>query len=255
MTISSLVAWLLLVLACATTHQEVFGADSWGQARQPRWGDEPDYLRGYETLPAVQDRDPRYPDAYRADDLRRDPNGGWSGTGYGGYDVAPAQGREPGGFVDRDGRWMEYPLEPTERYRDAPYDNEPGRYSPSPWAAQPESPVESGDSGVRGGWHDTNPGPAYRSEVPGPAIPQPEYRFRGDPQLSSGRWSGSDGTQGYRFRPLTDREAGQGSQTPGWRPLEPGRGERGGRTSAPAGLMDALTPPPRTFGFEPGAWP
>jgi hypothetical protein len=250
MTLSSLVAWLLLVLAYATTHQEAYGAEAWEQTRQPTWSEEPVYARGYDLPPAAQVRDPRYPDAYRTPDLRRDPQRDWSGTGYGGYDVAPTQDRGPDGFVDRDGRWVEYGREPTDRYRDIPYD-EPGRYSASPWAVDPEPGVDRGDRGVRGGWRDAAPQPAYPNEVSGPANPQPEYRFRGDPQPWSGRWSAPDGTQGYRFRPLTAQEGEQRSQRPGWRPLEPGRSDRGGRPAAPAGLIDALTPPPRTLGFEP----
>jgi hypothetical protein len=244
----SVVAWPLLVLAVATTHQEVSGAESWGHAGRPTWGDEPAFLRGYETPPVARDRDPRYPDAYRANDPRRDPHGGWSGAGYGGEDVPPPQGLGQDGFIDRDGRWMEYAREPTEQYRHVPSDGEAGRYSASPWTVDPESPTEIHE---RGGWRDAAPRPAYRNEASGWANPEPEYRFRGDPQPSSGRWSGSDGTQGYIFRPLTDRETEQRSLTPGWRPLDPDRSDHGGRASAPAGLMDALTPPPRTFGFEP----
>ncbi len=255
MTPVSFVAWLLLVLAYATTHQVASGAEPWGLAREPTWGDEPVYRRGYETPPTTQDREPQYLDAHRADDVRRDLQGGWSGAGYGDDDRAPVQGRGLDGFIDRDGRWVEYAREPTEHSRDVPYNDGPGRYSASPWTGDSDSRAEMDDRDARGGWREATPPPAYRNAVSGPVNPYPEYRFRGDPQPSSGRWGGSDGTQGYRFRPLTDREAQQRSQTPGWRPIEPGRSDRGERASAPAGLMDALTPPARTFGFEPRPGP
>jgi hypothetical protein len=251
MTLASLVAWLILVLTYATIHQPAIGAEPWEQARQPIWGDEPDYRRGYELRSAAQDRDPRYPDAHRAGNRQ----GSWSGTGYGDYGVAPAQGRGLDGFVDRDGRWMEYAREPTGYDRDGHPIDEAGRYPGSSWRGAPDFRVETDDRDMRGGWRDVTPLPTYRNDVSGSEGRQPEYRFRGDPQPSSGRWGGSDVVQGYRFRPLNDREAEQRVQTPGWRPLEPVRGDRRGRPSAPAGLMDALTPPPRTFGFEPTPGP
>ncbi|QVL50470.1 MAG: hypothetical protein KFB96_08615 [Thiocapsa sp.] len=168
MTPFLLLSGLLLGLASATASQGAGAAESWGQARQPTWGDAPVYSGGY-------------PDATS---------------------------------------------------------------TPEPWVA-PD------DRAVYGGWRESSPGPSPWGEGAGSASPQPEYRFRGDPQPWSGRWSGQEETPEYRFRPLTGREAEQRAQTPGWRPLEPGRDDRGGRTRAPAGLMDALTPPPRTFGFEP----
>ncbi|EGV17247.1 hypothetical protein [Thiocapsa marina] len=244
---------LLLFLVYATAHQAVLAAEPWEQARQPAWDNESLYLRGYKMPPVAQDRDPRYPDAYRADDVRLDTQGNRSGTGYGDYDMAPPG---QGGFIDRDGRWrdgrwMEYGREPTGYSRDLPYGEEPDRYSVSPRRGDPGSGMATDDRGALGGWPDATYGRADGNGFSGSANPYPEYRFRGDPQPSSDRWSGSDGTQEYRFRPLTEREAEQRSQTLGWRPLEPARSNRAGRTSPPAGLMDALTPPPRTFGFEP----
>lgn len=93
------------------------------------------------------------------------------------------------------------------------------------------------------------------------------YRFRGDPPPGSRRRSMHEGADGYRFRPLTGQEAERRAQTPGWRPLEPDRPDRGGSRPSSSGqpsgtgwggapgLMDALTPPPRTFGFESPPWP
>lgn len=168
-----LVAGLLLGLLSATANQSVFGAESWGQARQPGWGDQPVYFDGYETSRSQLDL----------------------------------------GSHDRD------------------------------------------DLAGHGGWSESSTAPSPWGEGSGPSSPQPEYRFRGDPQPWSGRGSGYEETAGYRFRPLTDQEAEQRAQTPGWRPLESDRDGRSGRDRPPAGLMDALTPPPRTFGFEPAPWP
>ncbi|MFB1486615.1 MULTISPECIES: hypothetical protein [unclassified Thiocapsa] len=230
MTPFLLVAGLLLGLASATANQEACAAESWGQARQPTWGEAPVYSGGYEMPRSGFDRGSRDLYEYRDDDWRRNDDRPWTGSGYGGgYDSAPEAGSELGGFIGRDGRWVERSREPAQGDRD--------------------------DRTVYGGWRESSQDPSPWGDGSGPASPQPEYRFRGDPQPWSGRWSGQEEMSGYRFRPLTGREAEQRAQTPGWRPLEPGREERGGRTRAPTGLMDALTPPPRTFGFEPAPWP
>ncbi|RKT46198.1 hypothetical protein [Thiocapsa rosea] len=138
-------------------------------------------------------------------------------------------------------------------YGDDPDSSARGRYPDA--ASTPEVWGAPDDRAGYGGWRESSPGPSPWGAGAGSAAPQPEYRFRGDPQPWSGRWDGQEEAPGYGFRPLTGREAEQRVQTPGWRPLEPGRDDRGGRTRAPAGLMDALTPPPRTFGFEPTPWP
>jgi hypothetical protein len=223
-----LVAGVLLGVATATANQSAFGAQSWGQARQPGWSDQPVYFDGYETPRSQFDLGLHDRYEYRNDDARRDDDRPRVGTGYGGYDAAPQAGRNLDGFIDRDGRWVERSRESAQGYPD-------DRYVPP----------------ARGRYSDVTT-PAIPT---GTSSPQPEYRFRGDPQPWSGRASGYDETAGYRFRPLTDQEAEQRAQTPGWRPLEQDRNERGGRARSPAGLMDALTPPPRTFGFEPAPWP
>ncbi|SDX33443.1 hypothetical protein SAMN05421783_12155 [Thiocapsa roseopersicina] len=262
MTPFSIVAGLLLGLVSATAHQGAFAAESWRQARQPTWGDEPVYSDGYEMQRSEFDSGSHDPYEYRDDDLRRNDDRTWTGSGYAGYDIAPGAGSELDGFVDRDGRWVEGGREPAKRYRGDP-SGPPviGRYSDatspsiSTGTVSTEPWVDLDARTVQGGWRESSPGPSPWGEGAAPVSPQPEYRFRGDPQPWSGRWSGQGETPGYRFRPLTGQEAEQRAQTPGWRPLEPDRDDRGGRTRAPAGLMDALTPPPRTFGFEPAPWP
>lgn len=126
------------------------------------------------------------------------------------------------------------------------------------WRPTAPEPVSAGDpwSGnvprAWGGRADAAPDPA-----------QPVYRFRGDPPVGSRAWneihgSASGADEGYRFRPLTEREQGRQTSTPGWRPLERSPASAGDeqawtRDGSP-GLMDALTPPPRAYGFEPSPW-
>jgi hypothetical protein len=116
------------------------------------------------------------------------------------------------------------------------------------------------DSGGRGGsdWRWDEGATAGQTMPAMPTAPgdpaQPVYRFRGDPPAGSERWDGASTIGGYRFRPLTDRESQRQVQTPGWRPLEGDRAPPARPYGAP-GLMDALTPPERTYGFEPNPWP
>jgi hypothetical protein len=170
-----------------------------------------------------------------------------------GEDPAYSGGYETG-WSNRDPQYP-YP------YRDSHYDPENGRYdgSPpsSPEAAEPGTRVERDDRAPAGRRQDPIARPDPLSGGTGMAAPQPEYRFRGDPPSGSNPWGGQDGSEGYRFRPLTGQEEERREQSPGWRPLDPNRRDRGGQAPAPAppGLMDALTPPARTFGFEPRSWP
>ncbi|CRI62939.1 exported hypothetical protein [Thiocapsa sp. KS1] len=125
-----------------------------------------------------------------------------------------------------------------------------------PWPDRERQPPYSyPDDGARGTRNGTPEASRYDGGDVAPGARQ-EFRFRGDPEPGSSQWSRQDLVDGYRFRPLTGQEAERQVQTPGWRPLEPVGPDRGGRTpSAPPGLMDALTPPARTFGFEPAPWP
>ncbi|HSO81860.1 hypothetical protein [Thiocapsa sp.] len=262
MTPFLLVSGLMLGLLSATAHQSAFGAESWGQARQPTRVDQPVYSGGYETPRSGFDRGSYDPYQYRDDDSRRSDDRTWTGTEYGGYDIAPGADSGLDGFINRDGRWVERSRESAQGYPDDGYAPPArGRYSDatspaiSTGTASPDPWFDRDDRAAGGGWRESSTAPSAWGEGFGPDYPQTEYRFRGDPQPWSGRGIVQDETAGYRFRPLTDQEAEQRAQTPGWRPLEPGRGDRDGRARAPAGLMDALTPPPRTFGFEPAPWP
>lgn len=114
-----------------------------------------------------------------------------------------------------------------------------------------QPPYSYPDDGSRGTMDGTRDASRYDGGDSATGARQ-EFRFRGDPEPGSSQWSRQEGVEGYRFRPLTGQEAERRVQTPGWRPLEPVGPDRGRQTpSAPAGLMDALTPPARTFGFEP----
>jgi hypothetical protein len=114
-----------------------------------------------------------------------------------------------------------------------------------------QPPYSYSDDGSRGTGDGTRDASRYDGGDAATGVRQ-EYRFRGDPELGSSQWSRQDAVGGYRFRPLAGQEAERQVQTPGWRPLEPVGSDRGGQTpSTPPGLMDALTPPARTFGFEP----
>lgn len=251
MTPLLLVASLVLGVASAAAIRDAFGAEPWTQAEQPTWGGAPTDSGGYRT--PWPDRNPQYPYSYPDDGSRRTNDGARGAPRYDGSDVAPASRRDVDGFPDRDGRRVDGARVPADGYRDNLYDSGAGWYPGStlPGTDVPEPWAESDPLAVPGGRRESFPSGDSRVESQTPAV-SPEFRFRGDPEPGSSQWSRQEGVEGYRFRPLTGQEAERRVQTPGWRPLEPVGPDRGRQTpSAPAGLMDALTPPARTFGFEP----
>jgi hypothetical protein len=104
-----------------------------------------------------------------------------------------------------------------------------------------------------GATESRDPASAWQPRQPGESGAS-QYRFRGDPPAQSQHWGPADTTGGYRFRPLTERESGRQVQMQGWRPIE-GERDRPAQPAGAPGLMDALTPPERTYGFEPRPWP
>lgn len=147
--------------------------------------------------------------------------------------------------------------------------------SPAPWGA-PSRRQWSGED--PSGWQaPTWPPGDLRWEQPAPArvesSPQWEresiqYRFRGDPMPGAGPAREFDAQSGYRFRPLSPAESSRGVDTPGWRPLEPSMSQSsredpsnwrdpasGWRGGSSGGLMDALSPPPPSLGYEGVPWP
>jgi hypothetical protein len=149
-----------------------------------------------------------------------------------------------------DGQWSDGPGQLDDRWPSPTGQPSWGSWQSGQFA--PSGPAV--DSNRLGGqdWQDPRRGDeqAWHAE--------PQYRFRGDPPPGSAASRGGQDHGGYRFRPLTDRETERRVQTHGWRPLDPAREMRGesddGRSARPPGLMDALTPPPRTLGFEPNPW-
>jgi hypothetical protein len=219
-----------------------------------------------------------YPDAsvYRGGD---EPGGYWvpwpgrgqaRSTGYASPQDSLRQGdfslpgpdwkddADPAVYVNRDARRIEQSWE---------NDSPPAHTGGGVTGYWPAPPVSAGDRDAdarRGDWR-----PDLYSDVRGDGTPYPEYRFRGDPESDSHAWTGGDEVGGYRFRPLTQPEADRRVETPGWRPLGPEPSypgtahsgsadrssyERDRRSSRPGGLMEALTPTPRTYGFEPDPW-
>jgi hypothetical protein len=220
----------------------------------------------------------RYPDApvYRGGDEPGGYGEPWPGrghdlwTGYsspqdvrrqGDYSLqSPDWKDDPdrGGYVSRDGRRIEESWE---------NDSPPSHTGAGVSGYWPAPPVSAGDRGAdarRGDWR-----PDLYRDLRGDGTPYPEYRFRGDPESGSHARTGGDEVGGYRFRPLTQPEADRRVKTPGWRPLGPETSypgtaysgsadrssyERDRRSSRPGGLMEALTPTPRTYGFEHDPW-
>jgi hypothetical protein len=231
MTALLLAALLVFGMTSAAANAEALYGERWAQARGQAWGNEPAYPRprygGYEAPRSLDAREAQSPDAY----------GDGTRTYERGYDDVYRDPHDPGG----------YPAETWSRTA-----------APEEWGGSPALPND------RRALYPPADAGLGRSELPGS---QPEYRFRGDPPPGSDRRSTQEGADGYRFRPLTGQEAERRAQTPGWRPLEQDRLERSGSRSSPSGqpsgtgwggapgLMDALTPPPRTFGFEPTPWP
>jgi hypothetical protein len=149
-----------------------------------------------------------------------------------------------------DGQWSEGPGQFDERW--PPPTGDPSWGSWQRGQLAPSVPAVDGNGLGGQAWQDPSrgAGQAWTGE--------PQYRFRGDPPPGSAARGAGPDHGGYRFRPLTDRETERRFETHGWRPLDPAREMRGetvdGRSAPPPGLMDALTPPPRTLGFEPNPW-
>jgi hypothetical protein len=215
-------------------------------------------------------------------------NYGQGTYGQGSYEdagLAPDHGRStpysyPGdlrgpGFADRNGQPpLDAPYPRADQSRDGAWE------SGAMWPPRAGGAGEPRIDGYGDYWRSE-----ARPDSRDAARPYQEYRFRGDPPAGSDRWGGREDVGGYRFRPLTDQETDRRTQTPGWRPLSPSavgssRSDSGSLTSGPSypgrsypersdpsdrehmtrpagrsGLMDALTPPPRTYGFEANPWP
>ncbi len=146
-----------------------------------------------------------------------------------------------------DGTWQDQTWRPAETDWSEP----PSGQWPGEWNQAVRS-RHGQDQPLQDRWRDVT-----RDDVGG-GLAQPQYRFRGDPPPDSRDWSVGQGESVYRFRPPTEREAERWTQSPGWRPVAPERaspsGAEPGSTPHPWGLMDALTPRPRTFGYEPSPW-
>lgn len=269
----------ILLLAASLVLAGAAGAASPTGYPDPRWGEAPGATSfggsGYQGDYRHESYGQGSYGQGRYEDLGRGPNPRQS-TAYSYPDDPRARG-----FADRDGQ--------------APFDAQYPRAYPSrdgAWESGAEVggtqgwPPRAGGVGEPGidgyGYYWRSEGRPDSREV---GRPYQEYRFRGDPPASSDRWGGRDEVGGYRFRPLTDQEADRRTQTPGWRTLSPStadssRSDSRSMTTGPSypgrsypersdpsnrehtirpagrsGLMDALTPPPRTYGFEANPWP
>lgn len=148
------------------------------------------------------------------------------------------------GDINSDGRWVERP-------GDA-YDPAPRRADDSvhDWPAGSVYRDAWSPSGADSGWEVDGRSDGWRA-----SNPEPAYRFRGDPPSGRNGWAELEADGGYRFRPLNERESERRVQERGWRPLERDSGSPAGRQPGQGGLIDALTPPARIYGFEPNPWP
>lgn len=151
---------------------------------------------------------------------------------------------EADGYIDADGRWVERPRGTDQQFLGPDDDSLRG------WPAESAEPDVWSPSGAGSGW-----GADGRSEAWRTPNQEPAYRFRGDPPPGAGGWTPRDSDGGYRFRPLNARESERRVQEPGWRPLAPDSASPAGRQFGQGGLIDALTPPARIYGFEPNPWP
>lgn len=155
-----------------------------------------------------------------------------------------ADGFNAEGYIDADDRWVQRPPQAYGQPRNREDESRRGG------AAEPDAWGPSGASSV---W-----GADGRSDVRTAPPPDPTYRFRGDPPSGSGGWATREGDDRYRFRPLNERESERRVQERGWRPLAPDSGSPAKRQPGQpgqGGLIDALTPPARIYGFEPNPWP
>lgn len=146
-----------------------------------------------------------------------------------------------------DGSWQDQTWRPAE----SDWSEPPSGQWPGEWN-QGEGSARVQDQPRQEGWRD-----ATRYDEGG-GLAQPRYRFRGDPPPDARDWGVGQGETVYRFRPPNEREAERWREAPGWRPMAPERaspaGVEPGSAPHPWGLMDALTPRPRTFGYEPSPW-
>jgi len=245
MTPLLLAAWLLAGPASAEPSQGMARDEVWIQAQRPGWTDDRGYDRGAHERPgSPRGPDPAHPYQYREPEpLPR----------HGPPAVQPE--REAGSTAGTFGRFGE-PYGPRAEPAWNPDDRQPrfgdelgGVWSDRAWGGRTGN-LYSGDS--RSGSRAVPP--SSETWADGGSGSYPQYRFRGDPQPGSDQWSARQGDDVYRFRPLTDKELERHTQTRGWRPLGMEDEAWGGPASGPRGLMDALTPPPRTYGFEPSPW-
>lgn len=236
MTPLLLAASLLVGPASAEPGQEMAWAETWTQAQRPGWTDD----RGYDRRAGPR-HDPDPPYIYRPGDPEPLPRYG-PPSRQSGWDLG--SGSEAyGGFGEGDARGANPAWHPSAR-QPGPADESGAVWSGGvgPYG-DPLPPEVSAGGGSH--WSGT---PADRG---GGASPQ--YRFRGDPEPGSAPSSPSWGDEVYRFRPLTEKELERRAQSRGWRPLDPADPAWGAAPGS-RGLLDALTPPPRTYGFEPNPW-
>ena len=73
------------------------------------------------------------------------------------------------------------------------------------------------------------------------------FRFRGDKEVSEGRWRESPSAPGFRFRPLSPEERERSAGSDGWRPIR--REDRG-----PAGHGEVEPRGAEAFGYQSDSW-
>ena len=175
----------------------------------------------------------------------------WDGSSWYASDPrrnSEAWRRDPGGpspVRDRRDTW--------DQQRDAGYDRGVGGYSGAPaesdyadsWRFSDSQGGQQPGTGWERPMHEDIWQPPEPSGWSAPA--QPRYRFREDPELDalSGR---SAGVQGYRYRPLTQRERER--QAP-----QPGFPEYRARDLQPRGPWRSYEDEGTAFGYHPDAAP
>jgi hypothetical protein len=114
-------------------------------------------------------------------------------------------------------------------------------------------------SDTPGDWSFPSPGssfPGFSVGRDSPAVERPKsgvgmggegFRFRGDKQVSDGRWRESPSTPGYRFRPMSPDELERSAGGDGWRPIR--RDDRRAAERDEVGPADA-----DAFGYQSDSW-
>jgi hypothetical protein len=208
------------------------GYDTWRQSGGERWS-ERDFRpteQGYgeDRYAAPRSYDERVPEQRRLDETTR------AYDGYGqphDYDAGYGSGYDGRGRVSTRDYGYGEPLYDADPYED----RYSGSYGRGFRTGDADAPV----------WRHPDDGAGQRSGLP----ERPRYRFRDDPSLSSG--TRGEGTGGYDFRPLTERERERrGRGQPAYpAPRFPERDERYyGRDSG-------LSEPGAAFGYQPDFGP